>query len=390
MSLFEPFTCRGVTARNRIVASPMCQYAAEDGCLTDWHLAHLGRLAIGGAGVVFVEETAVEARGRKTYQCAGLWSDAQIPSYRRVARLIRAAGAVPAIQIGHSGRRASTHDAQHEWRPLRPEDAADGAPPWTAVAPSALPVDDAWPTPHALTAAEIDDVVTAWAAAARRAADAGFEVLELHGAHGYLIHEFLSPITNHRTDGYGGRRTARMRLALDIADAVRDAWPAHRPLFYRASCVDGQGGAWDVDDTVELARALAARGVDLIDCSSGGITGDSAMPIVARVPGYGVEFARTVRAEAGVPTLAVGMIIDPRQAQDVVDSGAADLVGLARGLLAEGDWPVRAARELGEPDPFSLLPDEYAFRLRRRDAVAAMPANRAALTDDQLRILEST
>lgn len=393
MKLFEPFESRSIVARNRIVASPMCQYQAVDGNLTDWHVAHLGRLAIGGTGIVFVEETAVEARGRKTYSCAGLWSDEQIPTYRRVADVIRGAGAVPALQLGHSGRRGSTHDAQHDWAPLQPADAADGRPPWRAVAPSPIAVDDAWPMPHPLTVDEIGALVTAWADAARRADDAGFDVLEIHGAHGYLIHQFLSPITNARTDGYGGDRSNRMRFAVEVAEAARASWPADKPLFFRASCVDGRGGVWDLDDTVELARALAARGVDLVDCSSGGINGDTDMPVVRRVPGYQVEFARSVRARASVPTLAVGMITEPRQAEDVLASGGADVVGIARELLVDGDWPVRAARELGVPDPYGLLPGEYAFRLRRRDHVARMPINQApqhATADEDIHVLEST
>lgn len=259
MKLFDPFECRDVVARNRIVASPMCQYQSVDGDLTDWHVAHLGRLAIGGSGIVFVEETAVEQRGRKTYSCAGLWSDEQIPSYRRVADMVRYAGAVPAIQLGHSGRRGSTHDAQHEWAPLQPADADAGFPPWRAVAPSALPVDENWPVPHPLTSNEIDALVREWAAAARRADAAGFDVLEIHGAHGYLIHQFLSPLANTRTDGYGGARNDRMRFATEVAEAVRDAWPAGKPLFFRASCVDGRGGVWDLGPRGHGGARLRAR-----------------------------------------------------------------------------------------------------------------------------------
>lgn len=393
MRLFDTFECRDVVARNRIVASPMCQYAAVDGRLTDWHIAHLGRLAIGGTGLVFVEETAVEDRGRKTYSCAGLWADEQIPSYRRVADIIRYAGAVPAIQLGHSGRRGSTQDAQHEWAPLCPADAKEGFPPWRAVAPSPVPVSDEWPVPHPLTSTEIDALVRSWAAAARRADEAGFDVLEIHGAHGYLIHQFLSPLVNTRADRYGGRRNGRMRFALEVAEAVRESWPGGKPLFFRVSCVDGRGGAWDLGDSIELARALATRGVDLVDCSSGGINGDTDMPIVQRVPGYQVAFSRAIRAQAEVPTLAVGMITEPRQAQEILTSGAADVIGIARELLVAGDWPVRAARELGESDPYGLLPAEYAFRLHRRDHVARMPVNRKPLyaaADEDIRILEST
>ncbi|MGH3662012.1 MAG: bifunctional salicylyl-CoA 5-hydroxylase/oxidoreductase, partial [Micromonosporaceae bacterium] len=362
MRLFSPFACRDVAARNRIAASPMCQYASVDGRLTDWHLAHLGRLAIGGAGIVFTEETAVEERGRKTYSCAGIWDDGQIESHRRVAELVAAIAAVPAIQLGHAGRRASSHDAQHDWTPLREADRALGFPPWQAVGPSPVAVDENWPVPAELIPSDISDLVQEWAAAARRSIAAGYQIVEIHGAHGYLLHQFLSPVANRRTDGYGGSRTGRMRLAVEIADAIRAALPAGVPLFFRVSCVDGRGGAWNLDDTVELARTLAGHGVDLIDCSSGGISGDSSMPVVRRVPGYQVEFARAVRERAGVPTLAVGLITSGHQAQQILDSGAADLIGLARELLVRGDWPQAAAVELDEPDAYHVLPGEYAFR----------------------------
>lgn len=391
--LFEEYKCRDVRSRNRIVASPMCQYSAVNGALTDWHLAHLGRLAIGGAGVVFVEETAVEARGRKTHRCAGIWSESQVDSFRRAATLIQQAGALPAIQLGHSGRKGSTHDAQSGWRPLVAKDAEEGLPGWQTVAPSAVPVNSNWPVPHALTKNEIAGVVEAFALAARRAAKAGYSILEVHGAHGYLIHQFLSPVSNRRTDQYGGARANRMRFAIEVAEAVRASWPAGRPLFFRVSCVDGKGGRWDLEDTIQLARELTARGVDVISCSSGGITGNSTMPIVRRIPGYHVPFAQAVRRAAGVSTLVVGLITDPVQAEKILACGAADLIGLARELLSQGDWPVRAASVLGIADPLSLLPTEYAFRLRRREEVSRMPINQPGGSEvslDELIKIEST
>jgi len=390
--LFRPLMLRGVKLRNRIVASPMCQYNSVGGAPTDWHFAHLGRLAIGGAGLVFHEETAVEARGRKTHACAGIWSDEHIPTYRRLADLIRSIGATPGIQLGHAGGKASSHGALRDWAPLTDEDARNGLPPWQPVAPSPVPIGDGRPIPHGLDEAEIRGIVTAWGEAAQRCTQAGFEVLEIHGAHGYLIHQFLSPVTNLRTDGYGGDRKGRMRFALEVAEAVRRAWPADNPLFFRVSCVDGHGGVWDLDDTVVLARELKARGIDVVDCSSGGISGDSSMPIVPRVPGYHVPFARRVRREAAIITVAVGLVTDPQQAEAILARGDADLVALARELLMQADWPVHAARSLGIADYLDLFPTAYAFRLKRRAEIAALEINQpdAPIPTATAELIEST
>ncbi len=373
--LFSPLTLRGVTLKNRLMASPMCQYDSVLGAPGDWHFAHLGRLAIGGAALVFHEETAVEERGRKTHACAGLWSDAQIPAYRRLVALVRRCGAVPGIQLGHAGGKASSHGAMREWAPLRPEDADDGLPPWRAVSPSGVVMGPNRPSPAVLTPEEIENVVGSWEAAARRADAAGFEVLEIHGAHGYLIQQFLSPVTNLRTDSFGGPRENRMRFALKIVEKVRAVWPSHKPLFFRVSALDGRGGLWDLEDTVALASELARRGVDAVDCSSGGINGSSTMPLIPRVPGYHVPYAREVKHRIGIATIAVGLIEEPEQAERILRDGDADIVAKARGLMMQADWPVLAARALGEPDPFSLMPEAYAFRLRRRDAITAMPEN---------------
>ncbi len=383
--LFRPIRLRGVTARNRIVVSPMCQYASDDGTPTDWHLAHLVRFAIGGAGIVFCEETAVEARGRKTYRCAGLWDDRQIPTYRRITALLKSLEAVPAIQLGHSGRKGSCHDAMHDWAPLTERDARDGCPPWTTLAPSALPGEPGRPLPHAMDKGDIDTVITAFAEAARRAAEADFEICEIHGAHGYLIHQFLSPIANQRDDDYGGSRDNRMRFALDVARAVRAAWPDDKPLFYRASCIDGPGGVWDLDDTVALARALKDCGVDVIDCSSGGFHGDSAMPPLVRLPGYQVGFAETIRRDADIATMAVGLITEAQQAETILRHGQADLIAMARELMARADWPVDAARELGMGNHLDLYPPAYRHRLKQRDMTVR--AN-LELADDPQALLE--
>lgn len=390
--LFTPLTLRGVTFKNRVMASPMCQYASRDGEPQDWHFAHLGRLAIGGAGLVFHEETAVEARGRKTYTCAGLWSDDQLPAYQRLAELVRTGGAVPAIQLGHAGAKASSHDATRDWAPLEAADAADGCPPWTAVSPSGIPTGSGRPVPHALERGEIADIVEAWGSAARRADLAGFDVLEIHGAHGYLIHQFLSPVTNRRTDDYGGSRQNRMRLTLEIAAEVRRCWPAEKPLFFRVSALDGKGGLWDLEDTIALASALREEGVDVIDCSSGGISGSSSMPIVPRVPGYHLPYARAVRRRAGVPTVAVGLIREPDQAEAVLRDGDADIIALARELMYHADWPAHAARALGVRDHLALFPEPYAFRLRRREEIAALPINApgAPIPQGIVQLIEST
>jgi 2,4-dienoyl-CoA reductase-like NADH-dependent reductase (Old Yellow Enzyme family) len=390
--LFTPVALRGVVARNRVVVSPMCQYVSQDGAPTDWHLVHLGRLALGGPGIVFGEETAVEARGRKTHHCAGIWKNEHIQAYRRITDFLRRYSAVPAIQLGHSGRKASSHGAIRDWAPLAAEDAAKGLPPWTGLAPSPLPPGPGWPTPREMDAGDIATVIAAWREATVRALDAGFDIVEIHGAHGYLVHQFLSPVTNRRTDAYGGSRENRMRFALEVTEAVRRVWPEDKPLFFRVSAVDGKGGLWDIDDTVALARALKERGVDVIDCSSGGITGSSPMPVVRRIPGYQVGFAERIRREANIPTMAVGLITTAYQAEEILASGRADLVALARELLWNPNWPVQAARQLGVDDAYDLLPPEYAHRLRRRDEVARLPLNQTGggLGDAEVALIEST
>src|SRR5215510_13528612 len=269
--LFTPVTLGRVTARNRIVVSPMCQYSSEDGAPTDYHLVHLGQFAMGGAGIVFCEETAVEERGRKSHHCAGIYRDAHIPGYRRINDFLRSQGAIPAIQIGHGGRKGSGSPPWEGYRALTTADARQGNAPWRTVSASAVPASEQAPAPHALEREEIAQVVANWREAARRALDAGYDLLEVHAAHGYLIHQFLSPLVNRRSDAYGGALAGRMRLCLEIVEAVRGVWPADRPLFLRLSAMDGVNGAWSVEDTVALARAARERGVAVITTSSGGI-----------------------------------------------------------------------------------------------------------------------
>lgn len=373
--LFQPLKLRGVTTRNRIVVSPMCQYVSVDGGPTDWHLVHLGKFAMGGAGIVFGEETSVERRGRKTYGCAGIYEPHHVPAYRRINEFLLGQGALPAIQLGHSGRKASCQPPWTGFRPLNEEDAARGQPGWQGLAPSPIPTSEAAIVPHQMDQDDIRAMCDAWREAALRSAEAGFEICEVHGAHGYLIQQFLSPITNKRTDGYGGDRAGRMRLAFEITEAVREAWPAGNPLFFRVSAVDGKGGQWDIEDTIELSKGLKERGVDVVDCSSGGINGPLNMAIVRRVPGYQVPFAEAIRSEAGIMTQAVGLITEPKQAEAVLRDGKADLVALARELLLDPNWPVRAAQALGVPDYLNLLPDSYAWWLERREQIRAMSIN---------------
>lgn len=345
--LFEPLTLRGSTARNRIWVAPMCQYSSVDGMPDDWHLVHLGARAVGGAGLVMTEATAVSPEGRISPADAGIWNDEQAQAWSRVAGFIRSQGALAAMQLAHAGRKASTR---------RPWDGRGVVPPaeggWTPVGPSAT----AYPglaEPVALDAEGIAGVRADFVAAARRALSAGFDAVEIHAAHGYLLHSFLSPLSNDRTDEYGGDLAGRMRLVLQVVEDVRAVWPEDRPLLLRISASDWLDGGWTVEDSVLLAKEAAARGVDLVDCSSGG-NAPSSIPLE---PGYQVPFAAAVRSGAGVPTGAVGLITEPAQAEAIVADGSADVVLLARELLRDPHWPLRAAAELGLEVP---LPEQYA------------------------------
>jgi 2,4-dienoyl-CoA reductase-like NADH-dependent reductase (Old Yellow Enzyme family) len=347
-ALFTPFAQRSVTLRNRIVVSPMCQYSCADGVVNDWHLVHLGSRAVGGAGAVLVEATAVTPEGRISPADCGLWNDAQAEALSPIAAFLHAHGAVPGIQLAHAGRKASTAAPWLGGKPVAPESGG-----WRPVAPSALPFAQGYPVPHELGAAEISACVAAFAAATRRALAAGFELVELHLAHGYLLHQFLSPLTNHRTDGYGGDLEGRMRFPLEVARAVRAEWPEELPLWVRISATDWAEGGWDLAQSVELARRLAALGVDLLDCSSGGLVPHAKVPVA---PGYQVPFAAAIRREAGVATGAVGLITEPVQAERILAAGDADIVLLARQLLRDPYWPLHAAHALGVDVPW---PPQY-------------------------------
>ena len=342
--LFSPLTLRGSTFRNRVFVSPMCQYSSVDGFANDWHLVHLGARAQGGAGLVMVEATAVVPEGRISPSDMGLWTERHAQALAPVARFIREQGAAPAIQLAHAGRKASTAAPWDGGGPVAVENGG-----WIPVAPSAYAFDDASLVPVALTAEAIGVLSLRFADAAKRALGAGFEVVELHFAHGYLAHSFLSPLSNKRTDRYGGSLENRMRFALETAAAVRAVWPERLPLFARVSATDWAEGGWDLAQTIELAKRLKELGVDLVDCSSGGAVPGAKIPVG---PSYQVPFAEAVRREAGIATGAVGMITEPAQAEEIVASGKADAVLLARQFLREPYWTRRAALTLGADSPW--------------------------------------
>ena len=342
--LFQPLTLRGLTLPNRIAVSPMCQYQAQDGVPHDWHLVHLGGLAQGGAGLVITEAAAVLPDGRISPDDLGIWNMAQAEGLARIVHFIRSQGAVPGIQLAHAGRKASTFAP---WRGSGSVLAADGG--WTPVAPSPLPFDMGWTVPTTLDEAGILTVIEAFMDAARRAMAAGFQVIEVHAAHGYLLHQFLSPLSNHREDAYGGSFENRTRLVREVVGALRNILPEELPLFVRISATDWAEGGWDLDQSVALAKELKALGVDLVDCSSGGLVPHQKITLG---PGYQVPFAARIRVEAGLPTGAVGLITEPQQAEQILAEGSADLVLLARELLRDPRWPLRAAQELGVEVPW--------------------------------------
>jgi 2,4-dienoyl-CoA reductase-like NADH-dependent reductase (Old Yellow Enzyme family) len=347
-NLFEPLRLRSLQLAHRILVSPMCQYSCEDGFATDWHLVHLGGRAVGGAALVFTEATAVTAEGRISPQDLGIYDDRHVEALARIVRFVQGQGAAAGIQLAHAGRKASTR---------RPWDGAGAIAPaaggWEPLGPTGEPFADNYPVPRALTADDLASVVAAFRSAALRARAAGFDVVEIHAAHGYLIHELLSPLVNTRADEYGGSYDGRVRLCLEVAGAIRSVWPERLPVFVRLSCSDWREGGWDVEQSVELARRLRDRGVDLVDCSSGGAVLDAKVPAG---PGYQVPFAERIRREAGIATGAIGLITSAAQADTIVRTGQADCVLLARELLRHPYWPLHAAHELGVVLPW---PPQY-------------------------------
>ncbi|MEN6439933.1 MAG: NADH:flavin oxidoreductase/NADH oxidase [Syntrophobacter sp.] len=346
--LFSPLRLRDIEFKHRIFVSPMCQYSSLDGMPTDWHLVHLGSRAVGGAALVMVEATAVSPEGRISPADSGLWSSAHAEAFRRITSFIRSQGAVPGIQLAHAGRKAST-DAP--WRGGGPLSSAEGG--WQPVAPSPVAFDEISPTPREMSDGDLDEVLSRFCAAARFSMDAGFEMIEIHMAHGYLLHEFLSPISNNRADQYGGSFKNRTRFPLEVARAVREVWPAGLPIFVRISCSDWVEGGWDLPQSIEFCGQLKEIGIDLIDCSSGALVPHARIPAG---PGFQVPFAAAIRKEAGIPTGAVGFITQPAQAEQIVATGQADAVLMAREFLRQPYWPLYAARDLGVDIAW---PDQY-------------------------------
>ena len=364
--LFSPLKLRGVTLPNRIVLAPMCQYSAKDGFADDWHLVHLGRYAMGGFGCVMSEATAVEPRGRITHGDLGIWSDEHVAPLKRTVDFIRARGAVPSIQIAHAGRKASMQRPWNGGGPLDESDLERGDSPWKIIAPSAIAIDQGYIQPDELSVQDIDTLAVKYGEATARADAAGFDVIEAHGAHGYLIASFLSPITNRRNDAYGGDRAGRMRFAIEVAQSMRSALPSHKPLFFRVSSIDGAEGGWDMKDTVALASELKVVGVDVIDCSSGGLTGSSTTTNSIRGLGYQAPYSKQTREESNIATMTVGLILDGPQAETLLQEGYADLIAVGREALANPHWGHDAARSLGYDAEYNRWPEQSGWWLDKR------------------------
>ena len=371
-ALFEPIGLREVTAKNRIVVSPMCQYSAVDGHVTDWHLVHLGKFAQGGAGIVFTEAAAVEKRGRITHGDVGIWDDAHIAGLKRISSFIREQKSVPAIQLAHAGRKASMARPWYGNAPLTQADFERGDKAWSIVAPTDRPLGEGWIAPRAFRKGDFETVLEAFRQAARPAHAARFEIAEVHAAHGYLLHSFLSPLSNARDDEYGGSLANRMRFPLEVVRAAREAWPKGKPLFVRISTIDDVEGGWSVEDSLAFSRELKPLGVDAIDCSSGGILGSATAAtktVLPRVPGFQLPFSERIRKDVGLKTMAVGLILDGRQAEDALQAGRADLIAVGREMLYDPNWPVHAARELGVDPDFAQWPQQYGWWLTRRESL---------------------
>jgi 2,4-dienoyl-CoA reductase-like NADH-dependent reductase (Old Yellow Enzyme family) len=383
-ALFSAFQLRDVRFKNRIMVSPMNQYSAHEGMAGDWHFAHLAQFAIGGAGFVCLEATKVERRGLGSVGDLGLWDDAQVPALRRIVDFLHSQGAVAGIQLNHAGRKAG---ALAPWDGFGPIDKAlhlSHLHDYPGIAPSAIPFTDAWPVPREMSLTEIAECIDAFASAAKRADQAGMDVVEVHGAHGYLVHQFLSPLSNQRTDRYGGSLDNRMRFALEVCEAIRAVWPAGKPLLFRISAQDETG--WSLDDSLQLTQRLRKVGVDAVDCSSGGINSRSknmSAATLSRQLGFQVPFAETLRRETGMPTIAVGLIIHAEQAEAIVANGQADMVAIAREMLFDPFWAVHAAATLGVDPGFDLLPKPYGWWLDRRERAGY--ERESAFTQPQIR-----
>lgn len=376
--LFQPLKLRGLELKNRIVISPMCQHAAQAGRATSWHMVHLGKFALGGAGLILTESTAVDPRGRIGTADLGLWDDSQIEPLKAVVDFVHANGGAIGVQLAHAGRKSGSQPLWEGGAALGDEEMGGDAEPWLRLGPSALAAGPGWSAPRAMDAQEIEDAIQRFVDAAVRADKAGFDVVELHFGHGYLVASFLSPNSNHRDDDWGGSLGARMRLALEMAQRVREAWPAHKPLFCRLSAVDGSLDGWSLDDSVVLARELAKRGVDVIDCSSGGLTEETRALPVPRGLGFQVPFSERIRRDAEVRTQAVGMIVDASQAEAVLQEGKADLIALGREALFDPYWAHHAAATLGVDPSYQRWPIRHGVWLAKRAPGLALARAQAA------------
>ena len=364
--LFQPYTIRGVTLKNRTVLAPMVHYRAREGVCGTFHTVHLGKFAQGGFGVVMTEAAAIERRGMVSDMDLGIFNETQAQAFRPVIELIKEEGAVPAIQLAHAGRKAGMQSAMEGNAALTEKEVRQGRMRWQPVGPTTTAIGPEWPTPHQLSPAEIADLVGSFAAAAKRAVRVGFEIVEIHGAHGYLLASFLSPVTNTRNDAYGGDLKGRMRFPLEVAEAVRASIPDHTPLFFRVSSVDGTQEGWQMDDTVVLARELKGRGVDVLDCSSGGLMGSATAAPVSRAPGFQVPFAARAKAEAGISTMAVGLILEGAQAEAILQAGQADLIAIGRQAQFNPNVVHHWGHELGINTHFEDWGQEYGWWLDKR------------------------
>ena len=363
-ALFQPFSLRSVTFKNRIFVTPMCQYCADDGHIVDWHFSHHGRFSLSGVGGAMVEASGITRNGRITHSCLGIYKDSHIKNLSKIVSIYHSQNIPVGIQIGHSGRKGSSAAPREGAAPLIDYDPSRA---WETIGPSAIAMAEGWPVPRALETNEIEDLIDAFSIATKRAVKAGFDFIEIHGAHGYLVNSFFSPLANQRKDHWGGEQLKnRMRFPLRVAEAVRQALPDEAPLFYRTSCVDGVEGGVTLNDTIALAKELKLSGVDIIDCSSGGMTGPSGRALQPPSPGYLVPYANEIRRSADIATMVVGLIIAPTQAEKIIADGSADMVVMGRQLLDDPNFPFHAAQELGHTDPFEILPESYAFFLSRR------------------------
>lgn len=379
--LFTPTTIRAVRFKNRVVIAPMATYSAIDGIAQDFHFAHWGRLSLGGAGCVFVEATAVTDQGRITNGDLGIWSSLHIPPLKRITEFMKAHNVAPGIQLAHAGRKGSMQRPWFGNGALTAEDFARGEKKWDTVAPTAEPMAEGHIVPRQLSVPDLATLKRQWVDAARRAVDAGFDVLNIHNAHGYLIHQFLSPLSNKRTDTYGGDFAGRTRFPLELAEALRAAWPKDKPVFLRVSAVDGLDNGWTLDDTIAYAKELKARGIDVIDCSSGGLFGSATAARLKRSWGFQVPYAERVRREADIQTMAVGLIVDPFFAEEILQQGRADFIAIAREALLNPCWPQMAEIALGRKafDAMDDWPVQYGWWLKHRErAIEQIRADEAA------------